>query len=166
MNLNQTTKILVLASALLMAGCSTLLAKDIKHQKANWGITINTIYDDTGYSRGNTIFVPPVGMRFITVNMTIHNKAKKDRVFKLDAVTLANRNKKLAYGPAILDMDSFIALGANGKPELSSDEEITRNVIFSFPLDHVPDVIFIEEVGVIKLPKNKTAHLIRNTRTG
>lgn len=166
MNMNSLSRLVVLLSVLMLAGCATLLAKDLKRNKANWGITINTIYDGSGYSKGNITYVPPIGMRFITVNMSIHNKAKKDRLFKLFAVTLANGKAKVAYGPAILDMDAIISIEANEKPVLSGNETITRNVIFSFPHEHVPDRIIVEEVGVIKLPKSKTAYLQRNTPAG
>ncbi len=146
----------ILLTIAITTGCGvSLLAENLEKGNKKFKVTILDVYDGIGYSAGNTTYVPPAGHRFIRVRLKIHNVSRKKRIVRLDKILLAY-GKKIAHGPAIIDKDSIIAWRADHKLELDPKESNTRKLFFNFPIDVYPNILYIKEVGIIRIPLKKS----------
>ncbi len=151
----------------VLTGCMPAnLAKDLHKEGKLWDVTILNVYDGVGYSVGNTVYRPPAGSRFILVHLRMKNKTGKERLLKLDQIMLAT-NEEVAYGPSIVDRGMLIGMISKERVKVAADEEITRKLFYSYPLDFTPEVIVIDGVGIIKLSgAAKTADYKNDTHAG
>jgi len=146
---------LVSLLVVLLSGCgpTILLKEPVRKENKTWSVEVKKVYDGVGYSQGNTIYYPPAGDRFISTLISVTNKTDKPQEFRLDKVYLVNGDK--GAGPAIIDMDAFVAIQAKPNPTLSPKENITRLLIYAYPFELIPESIIVKGVGKYDLPKPK-----------
>lgn len=146
--------VISLAALILLSGCTaTILKKPITKQNKTWKVAVIHGYDNVPYTRGNTIFQPEHGHRLIRITLKVENRTNSSKVFKLDQVVLAHKDK--ATTPSIVDTNKRVTFRANRRPKLAPRETITRLLYYVFPNELKPDRVYIKGIGTYKLPDYK-----------
>jgi hypothetical protein len=147
---NIRTKIAILVSAvLLLSGCATIIAKNLKGYNQDW--EINIIEMKSGPNKVNKTFVftvrPSRGARFIWLTLQARNRSDKPQTIDLKKISLISGQVR-AF-PFNVMTDEPTQMPPESKLTVDPHQSAQRQIVFSFPTAIQPRFIRIPDFNDI-----------------
>jgi hypothetical protein len=143
-------KIAILLSAIvLLSGCATIIARNLKGYNEDWEINIIEMKDGPNEVNRTVVFTvrPNQGYRFIWVTLQAKNRSNEPQTINLKKISLISGSVQ-SY-PFNLNSDGPPDNPSSNNLTLDPQQSAKRLIIFSFPVNIQPKTIRIPDFNDI-----------------
>jgi len=142
---------------LVLAGCGTTIARNLRGTNDSWDIEIVEVRDGRNFLNAPYMYITPwPGNRFIWLTVRIQNNTPAAQEVNLQNFLLMyDQTSVKAYH---FYFDTWLEIASSSEITLEPNQSIRRRIVFEFPINKQPRRVRVPNVGDIPVELLTTPH--------
>ena len=135
---------------IVLTGCGTTIARNLKATNDNWNIEILEVKDGPNSVSGPYVyFTPTRGFKFIWLEVQIQNNTSAAQGIDLKEIDLIY--DQTIVPPFYFLFDVWLYIPSSNELTLGASESVRRRLLYSIPIGKQPRVVRLPNVGDIPI---------------